>query len=186
MPLSGEALAHENIAEQPGTPPARDHFEKRLRQALTGIDDIEYRVNIGMQCWTFMLRVWQRRTNAQNARKQWNPIRYAGTVIPVVAAGAGGSLVSHIHGTAGTAIGWVALAGGVLGAAVNAIRPGIEYGVDLAKAARFEQLYWDVYNYAMTSMPSDSRESIAATLKGFSEQMQEIAVLSGATTATSS
>lgn len=107
-------------------------------------------------------------------------------MIPVVAAGAGGSLVSHVHGTAGTVIGWVALIGGILGAAINAVRPAVEYGVDLSKAAQFEQLYWDAYNYAMAKLPIDAPEDIAATLKSFSQRMERIAVLSGAATATTS
>jgi hypothetical protein len=56
----------------------------------------------------------------------------------VVAAGAGDSLVGHVHGTAGTVIGWVALIGGLVGAAIDAARPAVEYGVDLRKPAEFE------------------------------------------------
>jgi hypothetical protein len=66
----------------------------------------------------------------------------------VVAAGAGGSLVGQVHGTAATVIGWVALIGGLMGAAINAVRPAVEYGVDLRKAAEFEQLYWDVLTFS--------------------------------------
>jgi hypothetical protein len=178
--------APQDTPEEPGWPPTRAYFERRLYQALAGADDVEYRANLGIQCWTFMGRVWQRRTNAHDARAKWNPVRYAGSVIPVVAAGAGGSLVSHVHGTAGTAIGWVALIGGILGAAINAVRPAVEYGVDLSKAAQFEQLYWDAYNYAMAKLPIDAPEDIAATLESFSQRMEKIAVLSGAATATTS
>jgi len=89
-----------------------------------------------------MERIWVRRTNAVSARQQWNLFRYAGAVIPVVAAGAGGSLVGQVHSTAATVIGWIALIGGLVGAAINAVRPAVEYGVDLRKAAEFEQLYW--------------------------------------------
>jgi hypothetical protein len=49
-------------------------------------------------------------------------------VAAVVAAGAGGTLVGHVNGPAGTVIGWVALIGGLVGAAINAVRPAIEYG----------------------------------------------------------
>jgi hypothetical protein len=70
-----------------------------LKKALAGAEDLAYRENIGIQCWNFMGRVWQRKDNAARGRSQWSPIRYAGAVIPVVAAGAGGSLVGHLHGT---------------------------------------------------------------------------------------
>jgi hypothetical protein len=168
------------------TPPTREEFEARLHQALTGADDVEYRANLGLQCWTFMGRVWQRRMNAASARSQWNLFRYAGAVIPVVAAGAGGSLLGHLHGTAAVVIGWVALIGGLTGAAINAVRPAVEYGVDLTKTNQFERLYWDVFNYAMGKLRIDSPDDIATTLKSFAEKMEEIAVTSGGSTATSS
>jgi hypothetical protein len=133
-----------------------------------------------------MDRAWCRRANAAGARKLWNNFRYAAAVIPVVAAGAGGSLVGHVRGTAGSVIGWVAIIGGLAGAAVNAIRPAVEYGVDLTKAAEFEQLYWDVFNYSMTGLRLESLEKIASTLESFAQRMKEIAVTSGGSTATAS
>jgi hypothetical protein len=157
-----------------------------LDEVLADAGERQYRTNLGLQCWTFMDRVWSRRTNAVHARSHWNLFRYAGAVIPVVAAGAGGSLVGHVHGTAGTVIGWVALIGGLLGAAINAVRPAVEYGVDLRKAAEFEQLYWDVFNYAMAELPTADLTEIPAILNGFTQRMQEIAVTSGGSSATAS
>jgi hypothetical protein len=171
---------------KPWRPPEREAFEQRLRAALAGAEDEEYRANLGIQCWLFMGRVWQRRQKAAQGRSLWNPIRYAGAVIPVVAAGAGGSLVGHVHGTAGTVIGWVALLGGLADAAINAMRPGIEHSVDLAKTAEFEQLYWDVFTYAMVNLRTDTPEDIGAALRRFAKRMEEIALLSGRTTATGS
>jgi hypothetical protein len=158
----------------------------RLDEALTDADDREYRANLGLHCWTFMDRAWSRRLNAAHARSQWNLFRYAGAVIPVIAAGAGGSLVGHVHGVAGSVIGWVALIGGLVGAAINAVRPAAEYGVDLKKAAEFEQLYWDVFNYAMAELPKAEVAGIPAKLDGFSQRMVEIAVISAGSTATAS
>lgn len=100
-----------------------------------------------------MLRAWQRRTNARDARVFWNPFRDRAALIPAVAAAAGGTLVGHVHGSVGTVIGWVVPIAGIVDAAINAVRPGLEYGVDLAKAVQFERLYWDVYNYAMAKPP---------------------------------
>ena len=104
----------------------------------------------------------------------------------VVAAGAGGTLVGHVQGSAGTVIGWVALIGGLVGAAITAVRPAVEYGVDLRKAAEFEQLYWDVFNYAMAELPTAGATEIPARLNGFTQRMQEIAVTSGGSSATGS
>jgi hypothetical protein len=171
---------------KPWRPPEPEAFEQRLRIALAGAEDEEYRINLGIQCWLFMDRVWQRRVKASQGRSLWNPIRYAGAVIPVVAAGAGGSLVGDLHGTAATVIGWVALVGGLAGAAINAMRPGVEHSVDLAKAAAFEQLYWDVFTYAMVNLRTDTPEDIGAALRQFAKRMEEIALLSGRTTATGS
>ena len=52
------------------------------------------------------------------------------------------------------------------------------------KAASFEQLYWDVFTYAMVCLRSDTPEDIAAALNGFAKRMGEIAMISGGTTAT--
>ena len=182
----GSPAPEETAKKKPWVRPTRPEFDERLHKALADADRdrIEYRENLGWQCWTLMDRLWYRRTNAVSARSLWNPFRYAGAVIPVVAAGAGGSLVSHVHGTAGTVIGWVALIGGLLGAAINSLRPAVEHGVDLTKAAQFEQLYWDVFNYAMAKLPIDKPEDIAAALEDFAQRMEQIAVISGSTTAT--
>jgi len=171
---------------QSWSPPTREEFSARLDEVLADADNPQYRMNLGLQCWTFMERIWVRRTNAVSARKQWNLFRYAGAVIPVVAAGAGGSLVGQVHGTASIVIGWVALIGGLAGAAINAVRPAVEYGVDLRKAAEFEQLYWDVFNYAMAELPTADATTIPATLNGFTQRMQEIAITSGGSSATGS
>lgn len=170
--------------EEPWRSPPLEEFKERLHKALDGAEDVAFRENLGIQCWIFMDRVWQRKDRAARGRSQWNPVRYAGAVIPVVAAGAGGSLVGHLHGTASTIIGWIALIGGLAGAAINSVRPGIEHGVDLTKAAHFEQLYWDVFTYAMTNLRTDTPEDIASALKDFSKRLDDIALISGATTAT--
>jgi hypothetical protein len=184
----GKSLPQGDPADQaerkPWAPPTLEEFQQRLQYALAGADDSDYRTNAGLQCWIFMERAWQRRVKATNARSLWNPIRFAGAVIPVLAAGAGGSLVGHLHGTIGAVIGWVALIGGLAGAAINAVRPGTEHAVDMMKAASFEQLYWDVFTYAMVCLRSDTPEDIAAALNGFAKKMGEIALISGGTTAT--
>jgi hypothetical protein len=172
--------------DQHWEPPTRQQFEELLRGALEGSEHFEYRQNFGRHCWDLMDRAWYRRGNAADARKLWNKFRYAAAVVPVVAAGAGGSLVGHVHGTAGTLIGWVALVGGLVGAAINAVRPAVEYGVDLTKAAQFEQLYWDVFNYSMTGLRLDPLTELGPTLDRFSERMMGIAVVSGGSTATAS
>jgi hypothetical protein len=66
------------------------------------------------------------------------------------------------------------------------VRPAVEYGVDLTKTNQFERLYWDVFNYAMGKLRIDSPDVIATTLKSFAQRMEEIAVTSGGSTATSS
>ena len=186
-PVAGAPVnAAKPAKRQSWSPPSLEDFRARLDEVLADAGDRQYRTNLGLQCWTFMDRVWSRRTSAVHARSQWNLFRYAGAVIPVVAAGAGGSLVGHVHGTAGTVIGWVALIGGVLGAAINAVRPAVEYGVDLRKAAEFEQLYWDAFNYAMAELPTADLTKIPAILNGFTQRMQEIAITSGGSSATAS
>jgi hypothetical protein len=169
---------------QPWSPPTAAEFEAQLRAALTGLDDVNYRMNLGWECWSLMGRIWERRVKAADARSKWDWLRYAAAVLPVVAAGAGGSLVAHLHGTAGAIIGWVSIIGGLAGAAIGAVRPAVEYGVDLKKASDFEQLYWDVYSYTMAKLRTDEVESIASALSTFAKRMAAIAMISSGSTAT--
>ena len=108
---------------RPWVPPTFEKFDSRMRAALADVEDLEYRLNLGLQCRTLICRAWHRRAKSTQARSQWNWFRYAGAVIPVLAVGAGGSLLSHLHGTAGLAIGLIALIGGLVGAAINAVAP---------------------------------------------------------------
>lgn len=80
----------------------------------------------------------------------------------------------------------MALFGGLIGAAINATRPNVEYGVDLTKTVEFEHLYWDVFSYAMTKLHADSLEAISEALSQFAQRMAETAAKSGGSTATAS
>jgi hypothetical protein len=186
MTTADASLDAQRLRGRPWPRPTRQQFSELLHGALAQADDREYRINLGWYCWDLMGRLWCRRASAANARKLWNKFRYAAAVIPVLAAGAGGSLIGHVHGPAGTAIGWVTIIGGLAGAAVNAMRPAVEYGVDLSKAAQFEQLYWDVFSYAITGLRTDPPKEIPARLDSFAQRMKEIAVMSGGSTATAS
>jgi|SRR5450432_615106 hypothetical protein len=175
--LSGRADRH-------WQPPTLQEFKELLRGVLEGCEQPEYRQNLGCHCWALMDRAWYRRRNAVDSRQLWNKFRFSAAVVPVVAAGAGGSLVGHVHGTAATVIGWVALVGGIVGAAINAVRPAVEYWVEGTKAAQFEHLYWDIFNYTMTGLRLDPVEKIAPTLDKFAQRMTESAVVSGGSSAT--
>jgi hypothetical protein len=121
----------------------REKFDDRLAMTLTGVqDDLEYRKSAGSQCWDLMVEISESRATADQTGKVWNPLRLAGAAIPALVAGAGGVLVGHLHGNAGTVIGWVALIGGVAGASINAMRPADHYAADQLRAARFRGLYW--------------------------------------------
>lgn len=80
----------------------------------------------------------------------------------------------------------MALVGGVAGAAINAVRPAVEYGVEGTKAAQFEQIYWDIFNYSMTGLRPDPVEKIAPALDRFAQRMTESAVMPGGSSATAS
>jgi hypothetical protein len=75
---------------------------------------------------------------------------------------------------------------GLVGASISAVRPAVEYGVDVRKANEFEQLYWDVYSYTMAKLRSDDVYSIVSTLNDFAKRMAGIAMISGGSTATAS
>jgi len=170
---SGQALAQGSLEQL-----TREQFDKRLDKTLAGVEDAEYRRSAGWECWDLMVRISKLRARANRTRKQWNPVRLAGAAIPALAAGAGGVLISHLHGTAGTVIGWVALVGGVMGAAISAMRPAAHYAADLRRGSQFEGLYWEVSSYAVTGLVYDEKEQIAEVLQGFSKRMCEISMIS--------
>lgn len=153
----------------------REGFDERLAMTLTDVqDDVQYRKSAGAQCWDLMVEISECRASAARTGAEWNPLRLAGAAIPALAAGAGGVLVGHLHGTTGTVIGWIALIGGVAGASINAMRPADHYAADQLRAAQFRGLYWEVSSYAMTSLADDTRQKIAATLQDFSKRIDEI------------
>lgn len=156
--------------------PGGNVFEHDLSVALAGAEDFEYRKNLGLQSRFLMERAWELSEKAHHHSGLWKPFRYAGEVIPVVAAGAGGSLISHVDGTAATVIGWVALIGGLLGAAINAMHPADGYGARLRTAAHFEQLFWDMQNYVMTELRDARHEDISFAMRKFAQRMNDIAV----------
>jgi len=73
-----------------------------------------------------------------------------------------------------------------MGAAVNAVRPGIEYAVDVKKAAEFETLYWDIYTYAITKLRTVTAGEFSDEFGSFVRRMEGIALTSGGSTATPS
>lgn len=156
----------------------RQEFGDRLDMALVGVqDDVEYRRSAGAQCWDLMMEISECGYSASRTTSQWNPLRLAGAAMPALAAAAGGVLVGHLHGAAGTTVGWVALVGGVLGASINAMRPADHYADDRRRAAQFRGLYWKVSSYAMTGLADDTRQQIAVTMQGFSKRIEEISLI---------
>lgn len=140
-------------------------------------DDIEYRRSAGAQCWDLMVEISECRDLASRSTLKWNPLRLAGAAMPALAAAAGGVLVGHLLGAAGTAVGWVALVGGVLGASINAMRPADHWAEDQRRASGFTGLYWEVSSYAMTSLADDTRQQIAVTLQDFSKRLEEVSLI---------
>jgi hypothetical protein len=53
--------------EEPWRSPPLEEFKERLHKALDGAEDVAFRENIGIQCWIFMDRVWQRKDRAARA-----------------------------------------------------------------------------------------------------------------------
>jgi hypothetical protein len=167
-------------------PSTKADFDSRMRAALHGAEDLQLRMNLAWHCWDLMSRIWYRRMTSADARSKWNWFRQAGAVVPVVAAGAGGSLVGHLHGAGGATIGWIALLGGLVGAAIGATRPGVEYAVDVRKAVQYETLYWDIYTYAITKLRTIPAEEFLEQIQIFNRRMEAIALTAEGSTATPS
>jgi len=68
--------------------PGVGDFRNHLKTALEGGDDNKYGENLGLYCEVLMERPWELSQKNHHHSGLWKPFRYAGEVIPVVAAAA--------------------------------------------------------------------------------------------------
>jgi hypothetical protein len=62
-----DADSAKKTMEKPRRSPPLEEFKERLHKALDGAEDVAFRENLGIQCWIFMDRVWQRRIGRHGA-----------------------------------------------------------------------------------------------------------------------
>jgi hypothetical protein len=100
--------------------------------------------------------------------------RIAAGVTAAVTTITGGTLLAHLHGVAATVIGVTAVALGIIGAALAAVRPDKSYARDVMMAAGYENLWWDMYVFGTTHMPTTSSADFDEAMRGFALREAEI------------
>lgn len=106
-----------------------------------------------------MVRVAQLRLRKARGRNIAHLLaRLAAGVTAAVTTVTGGTLLAHVHGSAASVLGLIAVILGVIGAAIAAVRPGESYTTDLVIAAQYEHLWWDIYSFGITKLATVSQE----------------------------
>jgi hypothetical protein len=141
------------MSERPNPPSASaDAATERSFPPLESADDIVRRFAVGLPPssadrdqrteWASMLAQLMVRIALLRLRKARGRniahllARLTAGVTAAVTTVTGGTLLAHVHGSAATALGLIAVILGVIGAAIAAVRPGESYATDLAIAAR--------------------------------------------------
>jgi hypothetical protein len=91
----------------------------------------------------------------------------------------GSTLLAHLRGAAATTIGIIAVVLGISGAALAALRPQEGYAMDVVMAAKYENLWWDMYVFGSTRLPDVSWQDFADALSGFAEREAAITSMAG-------
>ena len=137
------------------------------------------RYNAAVQCTQLMDRVWSRRARSAWGRPWAEWFTRGSSATAAVSTGTGATLIAHLSGSTATVIGYFAIALGLSGVGIVAMRPSQTYMVDLNKTARFEKLWWDMYNYTAIVLPTASITDIKDAIDGFTEEEYEISQISG-------
>jgi hypothetical protein len=153
-------------------PKARaNQYVQMLRDALNaGPDDgtRAQRVTIGLQMEVMALTLDKRLSHAVSNRDFWGVLsRLAKAAASAASAGTGGALIAHLKGPAGTTLGTIALALGVLGGVGTAINADQVYGVERDKTVLYEKLLGDVWDYALLKLPKVPVSEAEAELAGY-------------------
>jgi hypothetical protein len=105
--------------------------------------------------------------------------RLTAGVTAAVTTVTGGTLLAHVHGSAATALGLIAVILGVIGAAIAAVRPGESYATDLVIAAQYEHLWWDMYGFGVTELTTASQGDFLEAWSGFVKREEDISANPG-------
>ena len=147
-------------------------FGAGLPQDIPGRDQ---RLRWALQLAELMKRVTQLRHRQARGRNTAHLVaRLAAGVTAAVTTVTGGTLLAHVHGSAATALGLIAVVLGVIGAGIAATRPGESYATDLIMAAEYEHLWWGIYGFGTTELMTVSPGDFTEAWSGFIKREKDI------------
>jgi len=156
-----------------------EKFKQMLREALgetpTPDADQRQRRKAAYQVTEMATRVWSSKQSADRKRSRAHASqRWASGASAAVAAGSGGALAAGLGGASAKVFGIIALVIGIVAAAVAAMRPETEYQRNRSKARQYEQLWWDMWNYATLRLPTINADTISDQLEKFSAAIKAV------------
>jgi len=173
-------MGHNDVASAPPLTPVED-IEPWFAAGLPrDCPDRGQRLEWASMLARLMVRLAQlrlRKAKDRNTAHFW--ARLAAGVTAAVTTVTGGTLLADVHGSAATAIGWIAVVLGVIGAAMAAARPGESYATDLVIAAQYERLWWDIYGFGLTKLPTISPSDFTEAWSGFTKREEDISSILG-------
>jgi hypothetical protein len=137
--------------------------------------DRDQRREWARQLGQFMVRITELRYRQARGRNFARLLtRLSAGVTAVVTTITGSTLLAHVRGPAATALGFSAVILGGIGAVIAATRPGDSYAMDVVMAARYEHLWWDMYGFGTTKLPTVSAVDFSTAWAEFVERQETI------------
>lgn len=120
-------------------------------------------------------QVWLSKESAAEKRSAAHTAqRLAAGGSAAAAAGSGGALAAGLGGAASVVLGIVVVAIGVLAGIGAAVLPEAEYERNKEKSRRYEQIWWDIWNFAMLQLSSIEVDAIHGRLDAFSADIKAV------------
>jgi hypothetical protein len=168
-----EPAAQDQRAEQTA------RFKRRLADALSDTGekdaDLQLRRRAAGQLAEIANRVWESCESA-GKKRSWahNAQRLAAGGSAAAAAGSGGALASGLGGTTATVLGIVVIGIGILTGIGAAIWPETEYERNRGKARQYEQLWWNIWDFALLELPAIKTEAIYGKVEEFAAAVKSV------------
>jgi hypothetical protein len=168
-------MGHKDVASFPPLKSVED-IEPRFAAGLPqDSSDRGQRLEWASMVARLMVRVAELRLRKARGRNIAHLVaRLAAGVTAAVTTVTGGTLLADVHGSAASALGLIAVVLGVIGAAIAAARPGESYATDLVVAAQYEHLWWDMYGFGLTELPTVSLADFTGAWSGFIKREEDI------------
>jgi hypothetical protein len=156
-------------------------LKKMLAEALEGSGGrhqdaaLQVRRRAANQLTEMANQVWLSKESAGVKRsKAHTAQRLAAGGSAAAAAGSGGALAAGLGGAAAKVLGIVVVAIGILAGIGAAVLPEAEYERNREKSRRYEQIWWDIWNFALLQLPSIDVGAIHGKLEKYTADIKAV------------